>query len=148
MQSEGLRADIRRLLLRGNVFGLAVAVVIGTALYHFFYTTLEYLALPLMRALVSSGGSDDLVADPLRIEFNGYALIFEYAVVLIAIMAAASMLAMFVSRRYSEDMAFEDEEDAEDSDMRSCPECLSDIPRLARRCAYCTAPVEPTEAIS
>jgi len=27
---------------------------------------------------------------------------------------------------------------------RRCPECLSDIPQRARRCAFCTAVVEPT----
>ncbi len=26
---------------------------------------------------------------------------------------------------------------------RDCPECLSEIPELARRCAFCTAEVQP-----
>ena len=30
-----------------------------------------------------------------------------------------------------------------ESDTRPCPECLSQIPRAARRCAFCTAPVAP-----
>jgi large conductance mechanosensitive channel len=28
-------------------------------------------------------------------------------------------------------------------DERECPECLSSIPRAARRCAHCTAQVQP-----
>jgi large conductance mechanosensitive channel len=30
-----------------------------------------------------------------------------------------------------------------DSETRPCPECLSDIPVQARRCAFCTAQVIP-----
>jgi large conductance mechanosensitive channel len=30
-----------------------------------------------------------------------------------------------------------------DPTMRSCPDCVSAIPRHARRCRYCTVPVEP-----
>jgi large conductance mechanosensitive channel len=33
--------------------------------------------------------------------------------------------------------------DEEVPTTRQCPECLSDIPLAATRCAYCTAPVEP-----
>jgi large conductance mechanosensitive channel len=29
---------------------------------------------------------------------------------------------------------------------RPCPECLSDIPKAARRCAFCTAQVTPLAA--
>lgn len=30
-----------------------------------------------------------------------------------------------------------------ESETRPCPECLSEIPMLARRCAFCTAVQEP-----
>ncbi len=30
-----------------------------------------------------------------------------------------------------------------DEPVRACPECLSDIPQKARRCAFCTAQVTP-----
>jgi large conductance mechanosensitive channel len=30
-----------------------------------------------------------------------------------------------------------------DSTDRACPECLSDIPKAASRCAYCTSQVVP-----
>ena len=31
----------------------------------------------------------------------------------------------------------------EEEDSRECPECLSEIPVRARRCAFCTAEVGP-----
>ena len=43
MESEGLWADVRRVVLRGDVFGLAIAVAVGTALYHLFYDAFEYV---------------------------------------------------------------------------------------------------------
>jgi large conductance mechanosensitive channel len=30
-----------------------------------------------------------------------------------------------------------------DERVRQCPECVSEIPALARRCAFCTAEVTP-----
>jgi large conductance mechanosensitive channel len=33
-----------------------------------------------------------------------------------------------------------------DATTRQCPECLSEIPREARRCAFCTAEVGPAVA--
>jgi len=30
-----------------------------------------------------------------------------------------------------------------EEDTRECPECLSAIPKAARRCAHCTAQVQP-----
>ena len=38
-------------------------------------------------------------------------------------------------------MAFKSR-DTEDSTTRKCPECLSEIPKAATRCKYCTAKVE------
>ena len=35
-------------------------------------------------------------------------------------------------------------ETAVDAETRACPECLSDIPVGARRCAFCTAQVGAT----
>ena len=32
---------------------------------------------------------------------------------------------------------------AEDPTTRDCPECLSEIPLAARRCAYCTVELQP-----
>ena len=43
-------------------------------------------------------------------------------------------------------MALRRMEPAVDAAVRACPECLSDIPAAARRCAFCTATVEPTAA--
>ena len=33
-----------------------------------------------------------------------------------------------------------------DPSIRKCPECLSDIPAEARRCAFCTTTVAPSAA--
>jgi large conductance mechanosensitive channel len=33
-----------------------------------------------------------------------------------------------------------------DSETRPCPECLSEIPRQARKCAFCSSPQQPLAA--
>jgi large conductance mechanosensitive channel len=33
-----------------------------------------------------------------------------------------------------------------DETVRKCPECLSEIPREAKRCAFCTSEVAPVQA--
>ena len=62
---------------------------------------------------------------------------------LISFVIIAAVLFFFVIKPVNVLMARLRTEPPVDETVRACPECLSDIPVKARRCAFCTAQVTP-----
>lgn len=125
----------RDFILRGNVIDLAVAVVMGIA----FGAVVDSVVTNLVTPLVAlAGGVPDFSAirtGPLlwgNIINDVLTFLITAMVVYFFIVLPANRLLDF--RRPSEPKA---------QTTRTCPECLSDIPVAARRCAYCTAQVTP-----
>ena len=122
--------EFRDFILRGNVVELAVAVV--TAFVASFVT-------PLIAAI---GGKSDFSA--LAFTINGsrftYGAFFN---ALLSFLIIAAVVFFFVVRPLNTLMTRLRPEPAVDKVVRPCPECLSDIPEAARRCAFCTAEVGP-----
>ena len=146
MTSQGIGADMRRLLLRGNVFALAIAVLVGTALFRLLYAFVEYLAMPFARGVFDKSADPDrgYLNQIMYLRFNGYSLAWGEVLSLAVTLALATLLVLFLKTR----LAFEDGDEGEpefeeELDFRACPECLSMIPATARRCAFCTASVAP-----
>jgi large conductance mechanosensitive channel len=148
MDSEGLWADVRRIMLRGDVFGLAIAVLVGTALVNLLYAVVEYLVIPFGRGLFRERHTSQPLSFPtdLYATYHGYSI--PWGAVLTAVLTLALAVLLFVSLkrwlfRESEVDIETGPEFEEWSDWRTCPECLSQIPGTAKRCAFCTSPVEP-----
>jgi large conductance mechanosensitive channel len=129
--------DFRTFLLRGNVVDLAVAVVIGVAFAALISSFVEDLVTPLIGAL---GGQPDFSALTFTINDSE----FRYGAFVNAVLAfllIAAVIFFFVVKPVNALMARRKTEPDVDSTTRSCPECLSEIPREARRCAFCTSEV-------
>ena len=58
---------------------------------------------------------------------------------LLAFLLVAAVLFFLVIRPANALLAHAHSEPPEEDGSRKCPECLSQIPNEARRCAYCTA---------
>jgi len=145
MNSQGIGADIRRVLLRGNVFALAIAVLIGTALFRLLYAIVEYVAIPFAGGTLFERTEGGFSPQPLYSYFHGYLVVWGEALSLAITLSLAALLVLFLRRRLVFNDGDEDEPELEEeSDFRACPECLSLIPSAARRCSYCTAPVAPS----
>jgi large conductance mechanosensitive channel len=129
--------EFRQFLLRGNVVDLAVGVVIGAAFGRIVSTVVSGLVTPLIAAI---GGDPDFAS--LTFTINGSH--FRYGLVvdaLITFIVVATVVFFFVVRPVNALMArFRTEPDISEP-VRPCPECLSEIPKRARRCAFCTADV-------
>jgi large conductance mechanosensitive channel len=70
--------------------------------------------------------------------------VFKYGAFLNAVIAfvlIAAAVFFFVVKPVNALMARRKTEPPVDPTTRQCPECLSDIPKAARRCAFCTAEV-------
>ena len=128
----------REFLFRGNVVDLAVAVVIGAAFGAVVTALVKDLLTPLIAALV---GKPDFSA--LTFTLNGSKFLYgEFINAIVSFLLVGSAIYFFVvvpmnaiSSRLKKPTA------APAPTTRSCPECLSEIPIGARRCAHCTSVV-------
>ena len=131
--------DFRTFLLRGNVVDLAVGVVIGVAFAALVASFVEDLVTPLLAALFGEPDFSDL-------DFTINDSQFRYGAflnALIAFVLIAAVLFFLVVKPVNALMARRKTEPDVEGRTRECPECLSEIPVGARRCAFCTAEVSP-----
>jgi len=128
----------RQFLFRGNVIDLAVAVVIGGAFGAVVAALVKDLLTPLIAALV---GKPDFSA--LTFEVNGSKFLygdFINAVISFALIAAAVYFFVVVPVNALTARMHRGEAPP-DPTTKKCPECLSEVPIAARRCAFCTSPL-------
>jgi large conductance mechanosensitive channel len=131
--------EFRDFVLRGNVVELAVAVVIGAAFGAVVAALVKDLITPLIAAI---GGQPDF--SNLSFTINGSKFLYgEFINALIAFLMIAAVVFFLVVRPLNALTARLKPGKPVDSPTRSCPECMSDIPAGARRCAFCTAEVSP-----
>ena len=134
--------DFKAFLLRGNVVDLAVGVVIGAA----FGAVVDGTRHGPVHA---DHRGDHRQAGLRRLTFtiNGSHFLYgDFLNALIAFVSIAAAVFFFVVRPVNALMARRKTAARRRLRNRPCPECLSDIPRLARRCAFCTAEVGPATA--
>ena len=130
--------EFRQFLLRGNVIDLAVAVVIGAAFSAVVAAFVADLVTPLIAAI---GGKPDFAA--LTFTINGSE--FKYGdflnAVIAFLMVAAVIFFLVVKPMNALATRMSRGETPADPTTKQCPECLSEIPIAARRCAFCTSTV-------
>ena len=129
--------EFREFLLRGSLVELAVAVVIGTAFGAVIAALVKDLVTPLIAAV---GGQPDFSALTFTINDSKF-LYGEFINALLAFVIVAAVVFFFVIKPVNALMARRKVETAADTPVRACPECLSDIPVAARRCAFCASTV-------
>jgi large conductance mechanosensitive channel len=123
----------RAFLLRGNVVELATAVVIGVAFGVVITAFVKDLVTPLIAAI---GGQPDFSSLYFTIN-NSKFLYGDFLNALIAFLIIAAVIYFLVIAPYTALMARSKKEPPADPTTKKCPECLSEIPVDARRCAFC-----------
>ena len=135
----GLLKEFREFILRGNLVDLAVAVVIGTAFTAVVGAFVKDIVTPLIAAI---GGKPDF--GNLAFTINGSRFAYgEFINALLTFLIIAAVVFFLVVKPVNTMMARFKPETKVDEPVRECPECLSDIPVRARRCAFCTTEVTP-----
>jgi large conductance mechanosensitive channel len=133
----------REFVLRGNLVDLAIAVVIGAAFGALVTALVADFITPLIAAI---GGKPDF--SNLSFTINNSRFTYGHFInALLSFLIIAAVVYFFVVKpvaalleRYAPKQQV--------GEQRSCPECLSDIPVGARRCAFCTAEVTPSAPAS
>lgn len=126
----------KEFVLRGNVLDLAIAVVLGAAFSNLITAMVKDLITPLIGALIGKpdfsawvvtvNGSEFLVGD-----FLNALIAFVLMAAAIYVFVVAPMNAWIARRRRGEAPT--------DPTTKKCPECISEVPIAARRCAFCTS---------
>jgi large conductance mechanosensitive channel len=123
-------------LLRGNVVDLAIAVVIGVAFGVLVTAFVKDLVTPLIAAL---GGKPDFAGLYFTINKSKF-LYGDFINAVLAFLIIAAVIYFFVVVPYTALIARARKEPPADPTTKKCPECQSEIPIQAKRCAFCTQP--------
>jgi large conductance mechanosensitive channel len=128
--------EFRNFLLRGNVLDLAIAFVLGAA----FTTLISSFVTNLLTPLIAIPGAADFG----DIDFAISDSTFRYGQFIndaLAFLLIGGAIFFFVVKPIDSLMARRKTQKV-DAPTKECPECLSNIPTAARRCAFCTAQIQ------
>jgi large conductance mechanosensitive channel len=135
--------EFRAFILRGNLVDLAVAVVIGTAFTAVVTALVRDLITPLVAAIFGQP-----LFDTLSFSINGSRFAYgDFLNAALTFLIVAAVVFFLVVKPVNLLMARLRTEPDVESPTRGCPECLSQIPVAARRCAFCTSEIPPLAAI-
>jgi large conductance mechanosensitive channel len=134
--------DFKAFLLRGNVVDLAVAVVVGAAFGAVVTALVRDLLTPII-ALIAGRPNFSNLSFTINSSHFRYGDFLNY---LISFLSVATAVFFFVVQPVNALMRRHKTEPDVESETRPCTECMSEIPRQARRCAFCTSPQEPEPA--
>lgn len=129
----------KQFIMRGNVLDLAVAVVIGAAFGAVVTALVKDLITPLIAAIV---GKPDFSNIAFTVHNSRFA-VGDFINAVISFLLISAAVYYFVVLPVNTLMArLRKGEASPDPTTKKCPECLSDIPIAARRCAFCTSAIE------
>ena len=126
----------RAFLLRGNVVELAVGVVIGVAFGSVITAFVKDLVTPLIAAI---GGKPDFSSLYFTIHNSKFSY-GDFTNALVAFVIIAAVVYYLVVLPYTTLIERSRKQPPADPTTKKCTECLSEIPKDARRCAFCTSP--------
>ncbi|MFI6599120.1 large conductance mechanosensitive channel protein MscL [Nonomuraea sp. NPDC050536] len=130
-------SGFKKFLMRGNVIDLAVAVVIGAAFTAVVNSFVKDLLTPLISAL---GGMPDFSTLKFTIGRSSF-LYGDFINAVLSFLIVAAVVYFLIVMPYTH---LKDRAEARlEVITRECPECLSEIPKAACRCAQCCAEVSP-----
>jgi large conductance mechanosensitive channel len=134
--------EFRSFILRGNLVDLAVAVVIGTAFTAVVAAFVKDIITPLIAAV---GGKANFGNLAFTINDSRFAY-GDFLNALVTFLVVAAVMFFLVIKPVNALLDQLRTEPEVESPTRGCPECLSQIPRAASRCAFCTSEVAPEAA--
>jgi large conductance mechanosensitive channel len=138
-ETPGILKEFRAFILRGNLVDLAVAVVIGTAFTAVVAALVKDIITPLIAAIFGKPSFAGL-----SFTINGSRFAYgDFLNALLTFLIIAGVVFFLVVKPVNMLLARRRTEAEAESPTRDCPECLSEIPLNARRCAFCTSEVAP-----
>lgn len=127
----------KEFILRGNVIDLAVGVVIGASFNTVVSSLVKDLFTPFIAAIVKQ---PDFSA--LTFTIHGSQFLYgDFVNAIISFLIVAVAVYFFVVLPINTLTKKLHKGPPPEGTTKKCPQCLSDIPKAATRCAYCTSVV-------
>jgi large conductance mechanosensitive channel len=131
--------EFKQFIMKGNVVDLAVAVVIGAAFGAIVTALVKDLVTPLIAAI---GGQPDFSGLTFTVNKSQF-LYGDFINAVVSFLIIAAVIFFFVVKPLNHLQArAAKNKTPEDPTEKKCPECLSEIPKAATRCAFCTSKVK------
>ena len=130
-------SGFRNFISRGNVVELAVAVVIGAAFGAVVTSLVADLITPLIGAIIGEPDFSGLTFTINGSEF-AYGNFINALISFVTVAAAIYFFVVVPLERLNEARHGPGE-----AGTRECPQCLSEVPAPATRCAFCTGDLPP-----
>ncbi|MEV0630156.1 large conductance mechanosensitive channel protein MscL [Nonomuraea wenchangensis] len=125
-------SGFKKFLMQGNVIDLAVAVVIGAA----FNAIVQSFVADLLTPLISAFGGLPAFSS-LKVTVGQSNFMYgNFINAIISFLMVAAVVYFFVVKPYTH--VKERAAAKIESTTHDCPACLSEIPKNASRCAFCT----------
>ena len=138
-RGKNVGTEFKDFILRGNVVDLAVAVVIGMVFGALVMAVVKDLLTPLIAAVF---GQHDF--STLHFSINHSRFLYGDVInASITFLGTAAAIFFFVVKPLNVLTERRKKAPEPESENRPCPECLSEIPKAASRCSFCTVAVAP-----
>jgi len=125
--------EFKQFLLRGNAIDLAIGVVIGTSFGSVVTALVKDILTPLIAAIAKVPDFSGL-----HVSLNGSQFMYGDLVnALFSFLLVAAAIFFFVIKPVNLLVSRSRREPPADPATKKCPECLSEIPLNATRCAHC-----------
>lgn len=125
----------KQFILRGNVVDLAVGVVIGASFGTVVTSLVHDIFTPFISAIFKAPDFSGLM-----FTINGSKFMYgNFLNALIAFLIVAVVVYFFVITPINTLISKTRKEKILDPTTKKCPDCLSEIPLEAKRCAFCTS---------
>jgi large conductance mechanosensitive channel len=131
-------SGFKQFILRGNVIDMAVGVVIGAAFGGVVTALTKDLLTPLIAALV---GKPDFSSISFTVSGSVFPVGDFINTVVSFLLIAAAVYFFVVTPINALVTRMRKAPAPADPTTKKCPECLSEIPIDAKRCAHCAQPV-------
>ncbi len=136
---KNMFAGFKQFILRGSVVDLAVGIMIGAAFNAVVSALVKDILTPLIAAIVARPDFSKFSFTIHGAQFLYGDFINNLASFLITAVAVYFFIVLPINK-LNERLA--PKGPPAEATTKQCPECLSNIPRAARRCAYCTSKLD------
>ncbi|HVB33786.1 MAG TPA: large conductance mechanosensitive channel protein MscL [Patescibacteria group bacterium] len=130
-----MAGGFRQFLLRGNVVDMAVGIVIGASFATVVSGFTKDLLTPFIAAIFKQ---PDFAGFYFTLHASKF-LYGDFVNALISLLIVAAVVYYFVVVPMNALVARSHREPPADPTTKKCPECLSEIPIGAKRCAFCAS---------
>jgi large conductance mechanosensitive channel len=127
--------DFKQFILRGNVVDLAIGVVMGAAFTSVVNSLVKDVLTPFIAALFKQPDFSGLY---FTLNHSRFAY-GNFINALVSFLIVSTAVYFFVVTPLNTLVAKMRKEPPVDPTTKKCPECLSEIPKEAKRCAHCTS---------